>query len=265
MGERTRGQLGPPAGRGATTQPSADPRLWWVPPSLLRGRRDRPVSVTSPAIEQLLIQAAALTSPRGRELTGKESRVLAEIFGPSVDLSRIRIVTAMLANAPTTLANQIRVSSSTSQSDAEWLSTLVHETTHVWQYQTRGSSYITDSIYHQASAASATGTRNAAYFNYTLETGRSIYDYPAEEEAQIVEDYYDITVRYAGAGQLPDWVLFRRRDIARYEDLINQVRRAIPMPESAIYERSLMGPRGAGFTDPGRDPTGVVPFLQIKF
>ncbi len=222
--------------------------------------------MTSPALELLLVQAAAITSPVGRGLTERETQIIASIFGQGIDASRIRIVRAPVANAPTTLGNQIRVASDLLQDTEEWLSTLVHETAHVWQYQTRGTGYITDSVYHQLTAASDTGTRNAAYFNYRLEEKKSIYDYPAEEQAQIIEDYYDITVRYTGVSNTPDWVTLRRQDLPLYEALIRGVRQSTPLAETAIYERNLMRLPGGQVVDPQRAPDlNIVPLLRIEF
>jgi hypothetical protein len=53
---------------------------------------------------------------------------------------------------------------------------------HVWQYQNRGTGYISNSIWHQA-------TEPAAY-EVTIVPNQSIYRYTAEHQAVIVEAYY---------------------------------------------------------------------------
>ncbi|HTV01600.1 MAG TPA: hypothetical protein VMF13_13715 [Luteitalea sp.] len=243
-----------------------DPRIDGVRPDVLRNRTDRPVSVTSPALEWAAIQAAAIANPFGRALWDWEFEIVHDIFQSSLDASRIRIVETRVMNAPTTLGNQIRVSPGWTFEKGN-KPVLVHECAHVWQYQTRGTSYITDSVYHNASGAIATGNRNVAYMNYQLTAGSSIYDFTAEEQATIVGDYYEMTKIYT-TDPKPDWVNLRSRDMAIYERLIAQVRSARPQQDSMIYQQSLMNqPQpGMDFTSPGTQGFApVMPLLEIRF
>src|SRR5215469_9041079 len=66
---------------------------------------------------------------RSRSLDDAERRQAREVFGNSLDLDTVRIVTTGFAAAPTTLGDYIRSSGSMSTA------TLIHELTHVWQYQ----------------------------------------------------------------------------------------------------------------------------------
>jgi hypothetical protein len=245
--------------------PPTDPRLSNIPANVLRNRRDQPVSVTSPALEWAAIQASAITSPFGRRLYKWESDIIDDIFQGAVDSTRIRIVEVRIVNAPTTLGNQIRVAPGWTF-ERENKPVLVHEMTHVWQYQTRGTSYITDSVYHNASGAIATGDRNVAYMNYRLHPNASISEFTAEEQATIVGDYYELTRIYQSDPNPPSWVVTRRPDLPIYEQLIGQVRAATPRTDAVIYEQSLMNrPR------PGVDPSQpsrfapVMPLLEIRF
>jgi hypothetical protein len=244
-----------------------DPRLTaeGIPTSVLRNRNDRPVSVTSPVLEWTAIQLAAVTSPFGRALYDWEYDIVHDIFRSGLDCSRVRIVEAQILNAPTTLGNQIRVPPGwTFERDKR--SVLVHECAHVWQYQTRGTSYITDSVYHNASGQIATGNRNVAYMNYQLSQDSSISDFTAEEQATIVGDYYEMTQIYT-ADPKPQWVTVRSRDLPIYERLITQVRAARPLEDSMIYQRSLMNQPPLGFESlPGdRGFAPVMPLLEIRF
>ncbi|MGH9405565.1 MAG: hypothetical protein ACRD3D_06985 [Terriglobia bacterium] len=256
----------------ASKTPSAlcltDPRLSGVRASLLCSTRYQPVAVTSPLLEGLLVMAGQIDGLDGVPLTPPELEVIKKIFATSVDASRIRLLRTGIANAPTTLGNQIRIAPNQRTDTPDWLSTLVHETTHVWQYQTRGTNYITDSIYHQLRAQVAMGTRSGAYFNYRLTKGSSFSDYSAEEQAQIVEDYYDITVLYAGKSGTPRWVDVRRPDLPLYQALILQLRSAIPMPDNEIYQRNLMSlpldQRFPGASSP-YGAISVVPLIKITF
>lgn len=244
-----------------------DPRLGNIPADVLRDRRDRPVALSSPALEWAAIQLAAVTSPIGRALYVWEDAIVRDVFRGAVDAARIRIVEARILNAPTTLGNQIRVPPGWTFDGAN-KPVLVHEVAHVWQYQTLGTRYITDSVYHNASGQIATGDRNVAYLNYRLHEGASISEYTAEEQATIVGDYYELTRVYQNATSPPAWVALRRPDLPIYERLMTQVRAATPLADVVIYERSLMNqPR------PGVDPFGsgapqltpTMPLLEWRF
>ena len=243
-----------------------DPRIHGVTADVLRKRTDRPVAVTSPVLEWAAIQAAAIANPFGRALYDWEYEIVHDVFRSSLDASRIRIVETRIMNAPTTLGNQIRVPPGwTFERDNKPV--LVHECAHVWQYQTRGTSYITDSVYHNASGAIATGNRNVAYMNYQLTTTSSISDFTAEEQATIVGDYYEMTQIHT-TDPKPDWVTRRSRDMAIYERLMTQVRASRPQEDSMIYQRSLMNqpPPGMDFQSPGTQGFApVMPLLEIRF
>jgi hypothetical protein len=244
-----------------------DPRLGDVRADVLRRRNDRPVSVTSPVLEWSAIQLAAVTSPFGRALHQWEFDIVHDIFQDGLDASRIRIVETRIMSAPTTLGNQVRVAPGwTFERDNKPV--LVHECAHVWQYQTRGTSYITDSVYHNASGQIATGNRNVAYMNYQLRTNSSIGDFTAEEQATIVGDYYEMTRIYQNEPNAPSWVALRSRDLTVYERLIQQVRSSTPQTDTMVYQRSLMNqpPPGLDFSSPATQGFApVMPLLEIRF
>jgi hypothetical protein len=244
-----------------------DPRLSGIPADTLRSRHDSPVQITSPALEWSAIQLAAVTSPFGRAFHDWEYEIIRDIFQSGVDASRIRVVEARILNAPTTLGNQIRVPPGWSFSGPN-RPVLVHETAHVWQYQTQGTSYITDSVYHNASGQIATGDRNVAYMNYRLTPNASITQFTAEEQATIIGDYYEITRLYQNASHTPEWVNLRSPDLPIYERLIAQVRASTPRGDSMIYQRSLMNQPQPGFdfsTPASQQFMPVMPLLEIRF
>ena len=244
-----------------------DPRLGNVPADVLRRRTDRPVSITSPVLEWSAIQLAAVTSPFGRALYQWEYDIVHDIFEGGLDASRIRIVEAHILNAPTTLGNQIRVPPGwTFERDNRPV--LVHECAHVWQYQTRGTSYITDSVYHNASGQIATGNRNVAYMNYQLSASSSMSDFTAEEQATIIGDYYEMTRIYHDDSNPPSWVALRSRDVSIYERLIRHVRASTPQTDTMVYQRSLMNQPSPGFDFSSPATQGfapVMPLLEIRF
>jgi hypothetical protein len=243
-----------------------DPRLSDISIDVLRMRRDQPVSITSPVLEWSAIQLAAITSPFGRPLLDWEFDIINDIHQGGVDASRIRIVETRILNAPTTLGNQIRVPPGWSF-DGDNKPVLVHEVTHVWQYQTRGTEYITDSVYHNASGQIATGNRNVAYMNYRLQQGSTMSDFTAEEQATIVGDYYEMTRIHKNDTRPLAWIQLRSPDLPIYERLIAEVRSAIPRTESVVYQQSLMQPPpGPDLSGPGSPQfMPAMPLIQIRF
>ncbi len=216
-----------------------DPRLSGVKPDVLRNRKESPLTFSSPALEFAAIQLSAITSPIGRPLTPTERSIIDDIFQSAVDAGRVRITETHILNAPTTLGNQIRVPHGWDFKDKR-RAVLVHEFAHIWQYQTQGTAYISDSVYHNASGQIATGDRNVAYMNYQLKIGSNITDFSAEEQATIVGDYYEITRIYGEDKNPPAWVGVRSPDLPIYETLIKQVRSGVSRSDTKIYTDSLM-------------------------
>lgn len=245
-----------------------DPRLGNIPADTLRNRRDEPVRVNSPALEWAAIQLGAVVNPIGRPLYLWEHEIITDIFQSGVDAARVRIVETRILNAPTTLGNQIRVPPGWTF-ERHNRPVLVHELAHVWQYQTQGTRYITDSVYHNVTGQIATGNRNVAYMNYRLREGVNIVDFTAEEQATIVGDYYELTRIYKDDANPPAWVRLRSPDLPIYERLIGQVRATTPRADTVIYQEALMNqplpgsdPRPTGI---GRELAPTMPILEIRW
>ena len=243
-----------------------DPRLSDIPTNTLRMRQDRPVTITSPVLEWTAIQLAAIVNPIGRAFNRAELDIIQDIYQGAVDPTRVRVVETRVLNAPTTLGNQIRVAPGWNFLDNKPV--LVHEMGHIWQFQTQGTSYVTDSVFHNASGQIATGDRNVAYMNYRLRPDSNISDFTAEEQATIIGDYYEMTRIYQNASPPPAWVTVRRPDLPIYERLIQQVRSTSPRPDTVIYQESLMNQPQPWVNMPGpsdMQPLQVMPLIQIRF
>jgi hypothetical protein len=211
------------------------------------------VRVRFPTLELFSALHGDALSLGGRPLSRAELEDARFVFRESISLDKVRIVKAVVANAPTTLGNFIRIQMNGEISRQ----TLIHELAHVWQYQTKGTQYISDSLCHQVGATIATGSRNAAYDVSEEDLrARSIHTLPAEKQAMIVETFFASS---------------RARTDPAYQRFIEEVRRARPLPESLILEEAAFGP-GAGRRDlfedpsrPGNTPPGTVPFIRIEF
>jgi len=107
-----------------------------------------------------------------RPLNSQERDLLIRIFGDSINLDPVRVAYIRLISAGTaayTMGNTILIPVGTSTDT----STLVHEMTHVWPYQTMGTRYISDSALHQA-------VQGSHAYDVDLVAGQSFYSYAAE-------------------------------------------------------------------------------------
>src|SRR5579864_3510793 len=137
--------------------------------------------VRSPLVEDLLVRGQGAFTKNGRTLTVSEESLLRDIFVDSIDYDLIRVALTNLGvkGRPYTFGNTIRVPPQSKLTPR----TLVHETTHVWQYQTQGSGYLSNSGWHQM-------VDGDEAYHVTLAAGQSIYSYAAERQAVIVEAYF---------------------------------------------------------------------------
>jgi hypothetical protein len=241
--------------------------------------------VRSPVLEQVGAQFGFAFAHGGRELKARELVVASSVFGLSIDYRPIRVVKGLFLNSPTTLGNYIRIENEKTFHDA----VLVHELTHVWQYQTQGTRYISNSLCAQISAVVRTGDRNAAYevFPHQLSEVRSIHDLSAERQARVVEFYFISTLMRS-----PDAEQRRRlrkgyfgylasqfspthktteyfdRECAELERLVAEIRRARPKTFVTTYTEALAPPLGTGGIydgQPDRINTYIMPAFRIDF
>lgn len=146
-------------------------------------------SVHSPVVDELLTQVSDVHSIfAGRGLLPAERALANTIFRNSIDYSRVRLILGDLA-AGTTAGNNIRLPRNFDIRNDEHRQLLIHEMTHVWQFQHNGAGYITTSLLQQAHASATRGNRNFAY-DYTINTGESFFEFAPEQQAFIVENYF---------------------------------------------------------------------------
>jgi len=222
-----------------------------VTTGLTSGVSRRSVRLRFPVLETLGYQFGWVLG-RSRSLDDGERKSARDIFADSLDLDVVRIVTTPVAAAPTTLGDYVRTSGAMSTA------TLIHELTHVWQYQHGGGAYISDSLCRQVAAWASTGSRNAAYeLTGVVHEGKRFSDYTAEQQATIVETYYTDPAMRA------DPV---------YQALIDEVRQRAPAPPATrqllIYEEGLLGPTNDRLRDQLPDDrrlAPVMPILRLEF
>ncbi len=175
-----------------------------------------------PALELLAALHGDALARSDRGLGEAERAILRGVFGEAVDLDQVRIAEARLANAPTTLGNVIRIRPGMEMSPA----LLVHEAAHVWQFQTKGTSYVSDSAFHQGVSIVRTGSRASAY-DVVIVPGQSIHAYTAEQQAMIIENQFTY----------PEW-----RDHPEVRRMMDEVRGSRPAPMDDILQDAFFGP-----------------------
>jgi hypothetical protein len=147
------------------------------------------VSVRSPVVEETVTQASDIAGGlSGRQLGRSERELARPIFGTSLDYDRVRLITSDTLQYRT-VGNNIYVPDGFTIRNAAMAQTLIHELTHVWQYQHSGTSYISVSLGEQIVAAIGRGSRNFAYA-YTIESNQTFFDFNPEQQGSIVENYF---------------------------------------------------------------------------
>jgi hypothetical protein len=89
----------------------------------------------------------------------------------------------------------------------------IHELVHVWQYQKFGAGYISNALKAQVSKEGY----NYAY-NKGWEKSRSIHDFNAEQQADLVQDYYRLKKGFSA-----QWKLEKNVQIADYQRFIDEI------------------------------------------
>jgi hypothetical protein len=225
-------------------------------------QRKEAVSVRSPSLEvSALVGQQAFATARPSPLTSAEVQLGRSVFGSSIDFTRVRIAPSPVIAAPTTLGDTIRVPPSYVMP----AHVLIHELTHIWQYQTKGTAYVSDSAFHQSAAwitsaiksGISQASRGGAY-NPTIVSGKSIHAYTAEEQATIVEQFF----------------LFPQlASNADYQRMIGEVRASRPRPASLAFDveqaaglppRQLALPPRPG-NEGGLGETRGVPLIEFRF
>jgi hypothetical protein len=149
-----------------------------------------------------LVQVAFGQEKRKRPLTKQEAAMLHNVFRASVALFNVRIIQGDsgvfdFTDRAFTLGNTIYMKRT---GLAEWDETLVHETTHVWQYQNSGSSYSSDALgaqmyYEHVKAASAYD-----WSDPRVNEGRMVWEeWNREAQARFIEDVFTDGALTSGA------------------------------------------------------------------
>jgi hypothetical protein len=89
--------------------------------------------------------------------------------------------------------------------------TLIHELTHVWQYQQAGAIYMAQALHAQAQFGAAAYNFDVQELRAAKHDGRGLLSFNREKQAQIVEDFYRLKNRqpvYHSDGTIADIPLY---------------------------------------------------------
>lgn len=168
--------------------------------------------------------------PRKRLLTTDEIDYARDVFADSVDYAAIRLTRGSLfaMGSPVTLGATIHFKAAWGLFDGDGLEltrrgrqTLIHEMTHVWQYQNGGLAYIPLSLTAQMLAALRGGDRGGAYNWRAAHNGQCPWSrWNPEQQAAAVEDYNKLLRRAHDGTATPA----EAAEFAILGDYIGQVR-----------------------------------------
>jgi hypothetical protein len=145
-----------------------------------------------------LIHAILFMQRGERALTEPERALLRQVFRGSVALYNVRLVTGFAGlfsvnDRPFTLGNTIYMKG---DDPAANLDTLVHECTHVWQFQNAGVRYATDALWAQATIA---GQGEYVWEDEPTRGNTSWQDFNREAQAALVQDVWRLGALSAGS------------------------------------------------------------------
>lgn len=170
--------------------------LAWDAATVSRGLGDLASSIAGSVVllagkALALIQAIVFMQQGERALTDHERTVLKQVFRSSVALYNVRLVEGFsglfsVNPRPFTLGNTIYMKG---DDPAANLDTVVHESTHVWQFQHAGVRYATDALWAQATISG----QGEYVWEDEASRGRSRWlDFNREAQAQLVQNIWQL-------------------------------------------------------------------------
>jgi len=196
-------------------------------------------------------------STKRRNLTAADITYARDVFADSVDYSKIEITrdSMMSTGAPKTIGNTIHLRSDwggpifqpgdTMELTDLGRELLIHEMTHVWQYQHGGLAYIGDSLWAQLKASLGSGSRNGAYDWYAAHSAGLPWEkWNPEQQASAVERYNQ-ALRLARATP-PTATPRDYSDLSTLQPYMDKVRRGEGAPQFSAAGAVAGGLAGAG-------------------
>jgi hypothetical protein len=131
-----------------------------------------------------------------RKMTGAEVAAATSVFGSSINLSLVRIDTAALfVSIVKKIKNfsdlQVTILHTINSAGDIQPAILIHELTHVWQYQQMGAIYMPEAL-HAQSTKEGYDYDGVHGLQKAKDAGKGLSSFNLEQQAHIVQDYYGI-------------------------------------------------------------------------
>ena len=169
------------------------------------------------AVAELYETIADFIKFNTRPMHDWEIKLAKTVFGNAIDYRRVRIDEYAFIGA-----KQYRICYVSFYTINSWgameNSTLLHELTHVWQYEHLGAVYIPRALRAQFSKMGYNYGGVSTLKAY-LEKGKDIFAFNLEQQGDIISDYYRIKNGYH-----PRWGDGRKQDLPIYENYIKQLK-----------------------------------------
>lgn len=154
-----------------------------------------------------------------RALSGSERSKAASVFGGSINIDLVRVDEGGLIGPSWTHREYTTFHTITGWGGIRD-DTLIHELTHVWQYERSGAIYIAQAIHAQITLG-GTGAYDydgVAGLQAAKSAGQGILSFNREQQAQIVQDFYRIKT-----GRSPIFGTGSTADLPLYAHFVKQV------------------------------------------
>ncbi|MBX2926819.1 MAG: DUF4157 domain-containing protein [Saprospiraceae bacterium] len=150
-----------------------------------------------------------------RPLTGAEIAVAKTVFGNSIDYNLVRVDERAILGPSWTKRAYVSFHTINNWGTVS-PELLIHELTHVWQYQKMGAMYMPRAIHAQKAGGYNYGGIPALEAN----KNKGISAFNLEQQGDILEDYYKIK-----NGMTPSWGSGTAADLPLYEIYVNEVKK----------------------------------------
>jgi hypothetical protein len=158
--------------------------------------------------------------PNTRGLHNWEVELAKSVFKDSIQYERVRIDEYALIGPRQYRLCYVSINTLNAWGNMD-NSLLLHELTHVWQYQHFGLTYIPRALRAQHSKAGYNYGGIEQLKRYKKQ-GKTIFAFNLEQQADIVSDYYRLREGYA-----PRWSNAQYSDLSFYEHFVKQMQNTV--------------------------------------
>ncbi len=137
-----------------------------------------------------------VTTEHDRSMTEYEIRQARRVFKSAIDYSKVTIADGSLSARAISVGGYARTIGNTINfptGDSRNMAFMVHELTHVWQYQTTGASYAVKALWAQIAEGysyTPAGKTPDEALNEARQAGKTLSSFNKEQQGDILSDYF---------------------------------------------------------------------------